>query len=136
MILHGPRLKNQFFPLELSILLSFKSILSNEFFMALTKVCLNAYFKMTTTVGPKWKEPSQKNIVLAKSSKSGEDRLKCLDLGFYGLKCFLPITIIVFKPVFKSTEGWKVKKLHHIHLLDLAKTMFFWEGSFKKADFM
>ena len=54
MILHGPRLKNQFFPLAISILLSFKSILSNEFFMALTKVCLNAYFKMANTVRPKW----------------------------------------------------------------------------------
>ena len=54
MILHGPRLINQFFPLEISFLLSFKSILSNEFFMALTKVCLNAYFKMANTVRPKW----------------------------------------------------------------------------------
>ena len=48
------------------------------------------------------KEPSKKNIVLAESGKSGKDRLKYVDLGFYGLKCFLPITIIVFKPVFKS----------------------------------
>ena len=60
------------------------------------------------------KEPSKKNIVLAESGKSGKDRLKYVDLGFYGLKCFLPITIIVFKPVFKSKVGQKVKKLHYI----------------------
>ena len=62
----------------------------------------------------RWKKPSKKNIVLAESGKSGKDRLKCVDLGFYGLKCFLPITIIVFKPVFKSKRGQKVKKLHYI----------------------
>ena len=38
-------------------------------------------------------------------SKSSKDRLKCLDLGFYGLKCFLPVTLIIFKPVFKAKVG-------------------------------